>query len=191
MARGNVEIEIKYPLKNRGQIAMFLGKNAEAAAQGVTQKDTYYTPKHRDFLAEQYPYEWLRIRETQHRASVTYKHFYPAKIEKHTHADEFEYNISDPSACEKMFLALDFKKRVVVDKTRDTWNYKEVEIALDSVLGLGDYIEIEATTEYHDPHEAKAYIRTILKEVAAEVGEEDLRGYPYVLLAKQGYRFGQ
>ena len=41
----------------------------------------------------------------------------------------------------KIFEALDIKPVITVEKKRRTWNYKDYEIALDSITDLGDFVE--------------------------------------------------
>ena len=54
---------------------------------------------------------------------------------------------------------------------------------------LGEFIELEAQKHYNDPKAGKEYLYSILNELNAEVGEENLRGYPFQILEKQGYNF--
>ncbi len=61
----------------------------------------------------------------------------------------------------KILLALNFKEIVVVEKTRSTWVYKEAEVALDEVKGLGVFIELEMKKET-TPQEGKAFLRSLL-----------------------------
>jgi adenylate cyclase class 2 len=72
MAHENIEIELKFPLKNPEEVAKFLNEKAELKSRDVTQKDTYFTAPHRDFLAVKYPFEWLRLRESEKGASMDY-----------------------------------------------------------------------------------------------------------------------
>ncbi|MFC1617690.1 class IV adenylate cyclase [Patescibacteria group bacterium] len=190
MSNNNVEIEIKLPLKNPDEVKKFLNKNAELVTEDVYQKDVYYTPVHRDFLAVQYPYEWLRLRETPRGKSITYKHFYPENAEKTDYADEFETEVDNLEALEKIFQSLDFKNPVTVEKSRTTWMFGDVEIVIDKVTDLGYYVELEATKHFKNPREGKEYLHSVLKKLNAEVGEEDLRGYPFRILENKGYKFG-
>lgn len=69
----------------------------------------------------------------------------------------------------------------MVEKTRSTWMYKEVEVAIDEVKNLGTFIELEATVHHVDPKAGKKDLYKVLEDLKAEVGEEDLRGYPYLI----------
>ena len=76
-----------------------------------------------------------------------------------------------------------------LSKERTSWIYKDVEIFIDKIEGLGEFIELEITTHFDDPKVAKEYLYKLIKEIGAEVGEEDYRGYPFMLLEKNGYNF--
>lgn len=84
----------------------------------------------------------------------------------------------------KIFESLDKKKSVVVEKTRSTWKYHDVEIAIDKVTELGHHIELEAKADFDDHKKAKQHLYKILEKLNAQTGKEDLRGYPFRLLEK-------
>lgn len=191
MSNDNIEIEIKLPLSNPIEVKRFLNENAKLVSEDVYQNDSYYTPIHRDFLAVKYPFEWLRLRKSPRGAFITYKHFFPENAKKTDYCDEFEAKIDNFEAIEKIFKSLDFKEAVVVEKTRTTWIFEEVEIALDEVADLGSYVELEAVGNFNNPKDGKEYLYKILKKLNADVGEEDLRGYPFRILENKGYNFGE
>ena len=187
----DIEIELRFPLKNPEQVIEFLNKIANPTAKNLFQRDTYLTPAHRDFLQNKFPFEWLRLRESNKKTSLDYKHFYPEGVEKTDYCDEFVTNIENPESLKKIFNHLNFKQSIVVEKNRNTWLFKDVEIAVDEIKRLGTFIELEIKKDFPTPQEAKAYLYEILKQLNAEVGEEDIRGYPFRILEKQGYKFGQ
>jgi len=186
MASKDIEIEIKFPLKNTEQVIMQLDKVAQLVAKDIFQKDTYFIPHHRNFLDFEHPYEWLRLRETEKGAAITYKHFYPENASKTDYCDEFESKIHDSIAIAKILTSLDFKEAVVVEKLRSIWKLRGAEIAIDDVKELGSFIEVEAKDIPGDPTEVKEVLRNILTELNAKVGEEDYRGYPFKILEKKG-----
>jgi len=71
-----------------------------------------------------------------------------------------------------------------VDKLRKIWIYKDYEVAVDSVRGLGDFVEIEYKGENKnaDPKKVTEEMIGFLKEV--EVGKimRNYVGYPFQLL---------
>ncbi len=191
MAHQNIEIEIKLPLHNPAEVKNFLNEYGKLISKDVFQRDTYYTPLHRDFLNIKYPFEWLRLRESQKGSSINYKHFYPENVKKTDYCKEFETKIENIDAVRKIFESLDIKEAVEVEKVRTTWIFQEVEIVIDDVKELGSFIELEATTSFENPVDGKTFLYDILKILNAKVGEEDLRGYPFRILENKGYQFGK
>jgi adenylate cyclase class 2 len=169
--------EIKNKLKN---IANFIDKSF--------QKDIYFTPFHRDFTKPKTKriHEWLRIRKTKDKNSINYKHFHPDNAEIFTHCDEIETEINSIDKIEKIFLALDFKHIITVDKEREIYQNKEFEIALDSIKELGYFIEIETLIDFGSVKTA----REKLFEFAKTLGLKNLKelniGYPQLLMKKKG-----
>lgn len=190
MSSNNIEIEIKLPLINPQEVREFLNTHAKLVSENIYQKDSYYVPPHRDFLAEKYPFEWLRLRQSSKDTSINYKHFHPENVEKTDYCDELETKIGDSSVMENMLKSLDFNEVIVVEKSRTTWLFEDVEIVVDEVSNLGSYIELEATKHFENPLDGRPYLFNVLKRLNAQVGEEDLRGYPFRILEKKGYIFG-
>ena len=188
MAHKNTEIEVKFSLKNVGQVVSFLNKSAEKKVEKVVQVDTYFTPVHKNFLEPDYPFQWLRVRESDKNIILNYKHFYPENKKDTNYCDEFEVSMNS-LIIKKILECLDFKKLIEVKKERTSWIYKNVEISIDKIEELGSFIELEITTHFEDPKVAKEYLYKLTKEIGAKVGEEDYRGYPFMLLEKQGYNF--
>lgn len=186
MAHDNIEIEVKFPLYNIKEIISFLNKNAQRKTENVTQTDTYFTPAHKDFLSKKYPYQWLRLRESNKGVILNYKHFYPENQKETDYCNEFETEVNEN--IKQIFQRLDFKELVKVEKIRSTWQLKNVEVAIDEIKELGSFIELEITSNVENPKEAKAYLYKILQEMCAQIGEEDYRGYPFLLLEKRGYK---
>ncbi len=184
-----VEIELKFPLLNSKELAETLHRIAKLKKQGDLQKDTYYTPAHRDFVKQKPISEWLRLRESKKGCSLNYKKWHTTEGEKTVSCDEYETKIDNILSLTKLLKNLDFKELIVVEKSRTSWEYKDVEISIDEVTGLGTYIEIEAQGDYGgftNIEEAKKHLYTILKEIRVQVGEQDFEGYPHQLLKKKG-----
>ena len=181
MGNKYTEIEMKFPLSNPKEMIQRLNKIAKLKLEDVFQKDTYFIPAHRNFLDKKKISEWLRIRETDGKITLNYKNWYPDGF----HCDEFETIIEDVTALKKIFESLDFKEIMIVEKTRNAWIYKEVEIVIDEVKDLGFFIELEAKTNL-ELEKAKKLLYETLKELKAETGEQDFKGYPWRLLEKKG-----
>ncbi len=182
MANNDIEIEIKFPLNNPDEVKQFLNENGKLISEKVYQKDVYYTPIQRNFVAVKYPYEWLRLRKSPKGVFIAYKHFFPENSKFTDFCDEFETKVDSLEVMEKIFASLDFKEVVIVEKIRSTWEFEEVEIVIDEVTDLGVYMELEAMGSFENPKEGKDHLYQVLKKLNANVGEEDLRGYAFKLL---------
>lgn len=180
-----IEVELKYPLYNAEELRKHLNDIAKPEKEGDFQKDTYYIPKHRNFLQKKPISEWLRIRESTKGNSVNYKRWHNDSG-KAVSCDEYETKVDDISKLKKIFEKLDLKEIIVVEKTRYSWSYKDTHIAIDHVKDLGDYIEIEAKGKFKSIDDAKQHLYSVLGELGAKVGEQDYEGYPHHLLKKNG-----
>ena len=188
MAENNQEIELKFKLdkeeflrikENVSKIAKFV-KNVE-------QKDEYISPPHRDFLKPKYPFEWLSIRERGGKTILNYKHFFPEKVEVHTHCDELEFEAENAEQLRQLFLALNFKTSVVIEKQREAYNYNdEFEIALDTVKELGCFIEIEALKHSETVEKTRERLFEFAKSLGIDTSASDKRGYPYIMMKLKG-----
>lgn len=71
-----------------------------------------------------------------------------------------------------------------VDKTRETWEYQDYEIAIDQVKGLGDFVEIEYKGEEKsvDPVKIANEMIVFLKEIGLSNIRRNYQGYPFLLL---------
>lgn len=175
------EIEIQLRMENSQNLKVFLENEATFVSENQ-QIDDYYVPAHRNFLDSQPIQEWFRIREEKGQFSANYK-------KRHdengigTYADEYETKIESKETFKKILNALDFKQIITVDKTRKKYNYKDYEIALDKVVGLGDFVEIEYKgKEIRDPKEITNEMFVFLKTFQTGKIENTNSGYPMMLL---------
>ena len=182
-----VEVELKFPLLNPTALMKRLDKVARKEKSSSLQKDAYYVPLHRNFIAAEPVSEWFRIRtDANGKSHVNYKDYNKKQNgEKTVFCDEFETEISDAVPFEKILERLDFKKICVVEKFRSTWLFKDVEIALDDVKDLGWFIELESKGDFESIEDAKKRLYAIANEIGAELGEQDFKGYPKLLIEKQ------
>lgn len=85
----------------------------------------------------------------------------------------------------EMLNALDFKQIIVVEKTRNSFEYNNIVISIDSIENLGDFIELEFKTNLYDnENESMKYIMDTVEELNIKVGEQIFAGYPQLVLEK-------
>jgi adenylate cyclase, class 2 len=183
MANNNIEIEIQVNVEKVKPLINFLKTNAKFEAE-KHQIDEYFSPSHRDFLAVRPVKEWLRLRDADGKCSINYKNWHIDENGKGYYADEFETKIEDVEQVRKIFSALNFKSVVVVDKLRKIWTYKNYEIAVDSVRGLGDFVEIEyiGKNKKANPKKITGEMVNFLKKVGCGKIIRNYVGYPFLIL---------
>lgn len=188
MAHNDIEIEKKFQLSEASfnRIKEKLSHLAEFR-KSSQQVDEFFTPKHRNFLEYDYPYEWLRIDQRDTKTILNYTHWHPENRTPFTHCDEFETEIADPVRLRKIFSAIDIKPLVAVDKQREVFIFNdELEVVLDNVKGLGFFMEIETLKDFGSVSEGTNAIFDFAKQLGLDVGKTVERGYPYLLMDKLG-----
>lgn len=151
-----LEVEIKASL---GQLKKEQLQEA-AHAMGFVQTDNlqevdvYFNGNDRNFMKTD---EALRLRCCRDLAAgtsqslITYK---GPKLDKESSTRlEYETAIGDLSVMKDLLTALGYQEVFTVDKTRQEWKWRpaegraEITLCLDTVAGLGDYLELETLTE--------------------------------------------
>jgi len=179
----DIEIEIQVNIENSKPLIVFLEKNAEFKTE-KHQIDEYFSPVHRNFIEVRPVKEWLRLRNSNGKFSINYKSWHFDKKEKSHHCDEYETKIEDLNQLRKILNVLNFKSIIKVDKLRKTWIYKNYEIDVDSVKGLGDFVEIEyiGKEEKIDPKKITEEMVNFLKSLGCGKIKRNYVGYPFQLL---------
>ncbi|OPY20489.1 MAG: CYTH domain protein [Methanomethylovorans sp. PtaU1.Bin073] len=113
-----------------------------AKPEGIQKHlDTYYNSPVRDFSETD---EALRIRSVDGRSVLTYKGKKLDSVSKTR--PEFETEVEGDSA-RSILVALGFFESGIVRKRREIFSCQGMTIALDSVEGLGEFIEVEKQAE--------------------------------------------
>lgn len=134
-----VEVERKYRIRNLSAFRRRLATLGLPRSKSKRQVDTYYSPPHQTFLGKP---RYLRVRETrQGRKSW-------ARLEYHVPygrfaAREYELAVGDGATLRGILWRLGFVKEITVSKEREEWERGGVEVELDRVRGLGNFVELE------------------------------------------------
>lgn len=184
----NIEVELKFQLLNANTFKAALS-GIEPTIKMQHQKDIYFNPPHKDFLASRLISEWLRLRKTEKNSSINYKNWHIKEGENTVSCDEQETVVENFKQMYEILSSLGFIEIATVEKYRTSWIIDKAEISIDEVTDLGSYIEIEAKGDFSSIEEAKNYIYNYLEKTEANLGEQDFRGYPFRILEKKGYKF--
>jgi len=190
MAHNNIEIEIQVNVEKLKPLVKFL--KSKAVFRGEKhQVDEYFSPIHKDFLEIRPVSEWLRLRNANNQYSINYKNWHHEKTGKGYYCDEFETKIESIEQAKMILSALNFRSIVMVDKLRKTYTYKNYEVAIDSVKGLGDFVEIEyiGKDKKADPKKITAGMIGFLKKIGCGKIKINYGGYPFLLLFPEEVKY--
>ena len=184
------EIEVKIFLSGD------LCKTVESVLSGVAelkrdfrQVDRYFNAPHRDFLKPEHPLEYFRLRDTEGIAELTYKHIHLSNEGKFLYADEYETKIKDAEQLLNILKVLDFEEFITIDKHRKEYEYEgKLEIVLDRVKDLGNYIELEAKVEFDNLQSAREYIFSVVEKLGLSADDQCSDGYVLAMMKKKGLR---
>ncbi len=101
----------------------------------------------------------LRVRKSND------KYFFTLKISQGSRQDslERELQISDGEKMIEILKLIKYQQVPTVDKKRIKTNYKDIEIVLDSVKDLGEFIEAEKIVESEDKEDRKKIQEELFK----------------------------
>lgn len=187
MAFNDKEFELKFRLTDQQFCGVLKILERDGKASRVsTQRDTYLVPRNDNWLSEEFPYQWLSIRNRNNKNILNYKHFHPEGVERHLYCDEHEVVVESEDQMVRLLEALEFVVSVVVEKTRSVFSHLEgVEISLDTVKELGCFIEIEATRDYGGIDKTRDRLHAVAKELGVASCQPDYRGYPFLIYAEK------
>jgi adenylate cyclase class 2 len=135
------EVELKVRASHRAVRERLDALGAEGLGT-VTQTDTYYDAPHRDFAETD---EALRIRREEHpdgsATRLTYKG--PLVEAASKTRREAETAVDDAEALAAVLDGLGFTPAAVVEKERDRYALDGYAVTLDTVDGLGEFVEID------------------------------------------------
>jgi len=133
-----MEIEVKAKVKDFRKVKVRLKKIKAKKIDKQNQVDNYYLPfgccfnkKGRRLLRTRYNKKTKKMRLEAHRYQDNLSGY------------EFETEVTDKKMMENILKELKYKKVVTVEKNRQTYKYKNINIVLDKVKNLGNFVEVE------------------------------------------------
>lgn len=130
----NTEYERKYKVESLAQTKSTvekLGGNLGSSRQTI---DTYF--------AMPSPEQYLRVRVENGEAELAFH-----LVRSDTETQEYETAVSDGKVMIEILKKLGFETDIIVKKNRESYSLGNSKIELDTVEGLGNFVEIEAESE--------------------------------------------
>jgi len=174
------EVELKVAADHDAVRDRLEALGAEPAGAGE-QVDTYFQHPVRDFADTD---EALRVRrettdgETVSR--VTYKG--PLVEAESKTREELETAVGDQTTMEAILEELGFEALETVQKHRERFEHGEYTVTLDTVAGLGEFVEVETQAAAVEP--AREGAVALLRDLALDPDDQIRTSYLGLLLAE-------
>ena len=177
------EVEQKFRIDDMRAIESKLAELNARIETPIRQVVRYFNHPQRDFGESD---EALRLRQVSDDNFITYK---GPKIDPTTKTRrELELSLPHgqhvPEEFAELLQALGFREVATVKKIRRTahvpWEGHQIEIALDDVLELGSFVELETTADDESLNAAKTALATLAKRL--EIVMSERRSYLEQLL---------
>lgn len=180
------EIEVKVRAGSRESVLERLKAQNIATTEAVTQHDQVFgLPDQAGDDENTAP--WLRIRTETKKGSVRTLFTLKRSITNQLDSIEHETEVSDPEEMTAIIAQLGFVPYSDITKTRQTAKIGDIELCIDSVKRLGDFVEVEKMTdEAADYREAVAELWSVLELLGFTKDDEVTDGYDVLVNAQAG-----
>ncbi len=167
-----IEVELKYWSPGNAAIVASLNKLGAKKVSELTMEDVYFAHPSREFGKTD---EAVRLRKTEEGAELTYK---GPRMKTGTvkAREEITVKVADALSVQRILERVGFKEAYIVAKRRATYQLDKLRVDVDSVDGLGEFVELEAITESPDR------VTALLEMARAELGLTRLEPKTYLEL---------
>jgi adenylate cyclase class 2 len=184
-----LEVEMKFEAPDLAALAARLAELGATLADSRSDSDRYFNAPDRDFGKTD---EAVRIRSIGPRNAVTYK---GPKLDTATKTrTELEEALPEGRQAAEIAAALlihlGFRPTAIVRKQRQVyqldWKGRHVEVTLDHVQSVGEYVEIETLAPADQLHHAREAVQSLAQDLGMTRSER--RSYLELLLEKAAAR---
>lgn len=149
--------------------------------ESVVQEDVYYDAPDRNFAETD---EALRIREeTKDGETITKLTYKGPLIEAASKTrEEAEMTVSDPAEMRLILDGLGYEPAATVRKERDRYTLANCTVTLDTVDGLGEFVEVERETA-DDVESTREAVIEVMEQLGLNPDEQIRTSYLGLLLA--------
>lgn len=175
------EIEIKTKVRNKKRLLQKLKLLGARLKNKIHQVDTYYSPgKGERFVSRGRPR--LRIRKNLTNGTARLEYHLPHG----QHGGwEREITISDGDMMDVILKNLGFKEECKIDKIRHHYKYKDFNLDLDQVKGLGTFFEVELMN-VNNRKRAVRRVKELIKDLGFKEEVQYHNRYLNMMLRKKG-----
>lgn len=179
-----IEAEIKIPAVDLGGIGRRIILEGGSFLGEKEQTDIYLSHPCRDMKARD---EALRVRRDGGAWRVTFKGARLGGLSKRR--EEIEFAVLDGDKAIELFKRLGFSIFAVVRKRRREYELLGAKVALDTVEGLGDFVEIEFLESGAEGGEGKdKIIETVAQKLGLGMERSTTESYVEMLASRSSLR---
>lgn len=183
------EIEIKARIENKDSLFDMLRKKGVELSEPATQRDQVFGLPNVDGGDDTNGAPWLRIRTEIKGGKTTQIFTLKKSITNQMDSIEHETEIHDPVELAAIIGHLGFTPYSDLTKTRQKAKMDDIELCVDTVDGLGDFIEAEKLTEDDADYDiVAAELWQILEGFGVERSAHVTDGYDVLMRKSQGLK---
>jgi adenylate cyclase, class 2 len=147
------EIEIKVKIESVEAVLQRLNSAGVSVGEPVTQRDEVFGISGVDGGSNNNS-PWLRIRTETKNNSIKYLFTLKKSITNQLDSIEHETEVSDPKELAEIIRYMEFIPYSDLTKTRRKATIGDIEICVDVVKGLGNFVEAEKLTDNEADYDA-------------------------------------
>ena len=147
------EVEIKAQCLDKNSLVEKIVSLGALHIETREEVDIYFNHPQKNFGQTD---EALRLRRSGNKTCLTYKG--PKVSDKSKARLEEESGVENFDSMKKIFLMLGFIESGKVVKQRSVYNYNDIEICIDTVENLGDFVELETKNNCIQEAEEKLFL---------------------------------
>lgn len=181
------EIEIKARVVDKSALLKVLAAKNITIHPPIKQRDRVFGRLDEEGHGFIHGSAWLRIR-TEMKDNTT-KQILTLKKSVTNQMDSIEHEtiVENEAELEKIILHLDFVPYSDLTKTRQKANTGNIEICVDTIEGLGDFIEVERLTDEDADYDAVASeLWELLERLGVRREDNVTDGYDILMRKQQG-----
>ncbi len=180
------EIEVKARVADKKLLLNTLDQGGITLTAPITQRDRVYGLVGVDGQSDNSA-PWLRVREQTRADETTTIFTLKRSVTNQLDSIEHETVVENTEELIKIISNLEFAPYSDLKKTRQIGHYDGIEICVDTVSDLGDFIEVEKITEEDVDYDAVIEeLWSVLERFGVDRSDEVTDGYDVLMRKSQG-----
>ncbi len=173
------EIEVKARVGDHAVLLVKLSTIGCELSEPIIQDDSIFVNFEGPFTDYKPGTNFLRLRKSKGKTVFNLKQPQSNELD----CIEHETEVADPEQMRNILKYMGYHEAVQVHKKRQKAKYKEYEICVDEVEGLGSFIEVEKMSD-EDGEKVQEELFDFLKSLGVDPKDRVLQGYDTLIYLK-------